>query len=642
MEYYNVNTPEYRKALKRNLITRYLLKLELLTYYETPIGDITKEIGIDAKGQININYNQLTRRSCSLNIANVEGKYLPSPNSPIWYNRKFKLWVGIMTHTGDIYWFSQGVYLIVSAHANAHTVSIEAVDKGGALDGTLKTNMADVQYIAKKGMSITDTIRDTLSLNMGGIGITNINGAMGGANIAIDPIPPLIDMRYNEQKLKTDVSVDENNYIGDLLISVANSYGADIYYDTQGHLRLDAMADLFIVEGYRYMAHQWDFVDLSQPDYVYEFNAINAVTVYTNLSAKSQALANAQKENETSVRLKNKERETVNDFNDIKQDVEDNNIDLSQTVFGNIDTNNRQILEWTDENLTRFAEAIASWGESPDDLRGTISTVFGAWDTFDDVNIAFSPILQTQSGAYLLSADVVWDYINALINQAGDGWTTEELLVLDATGLTIDNIAIKGLIASVGEEAERVSMIMHYVGEYGAYNLAYREVESIAASYGVSVEEIFIANEIQTLEDIKVKNISYTAYNINPRSPASVAAIGVRRMDSQEIDYMDTTQSDMEARAQQYAIMLLQKESIKGMNVSFNCPIVPHLDVNQTIGLSDEYQGIENGTFVVQSITLPLGAESMKITATNVNWLPTNLDVDIAVVREEEESEVSE
>ena len=112
-------------------------------------------------------------------------------------------------------------------------------------------------------------------------------------------------------------------------------------------------------------------------------------------------------------------------------------------------------------------------------------------------------------------------------------------------------------------------------------------------------------------------------------------------MDSQEIDYMDTTQSDMEARAQQYAIMLLQKESIKGMNVSFNCPIIPHLDVNQTIGLSDEYQGIKNGTFVVQSITLPLGAESMKITATNVNWLPTNLDVDIAVVREEE-SEVSE
>lgn len=454
MEYYNVNTPEYRKALKRNLITRYLLKLELLTYYETPIGDITKEIGIDAKGQININYNQLTRRSCSLNIANVEGKYLPSPNSPIWYNRKFKLLVGIMTHTGDIYWFSQGVYLIVSAHANAHTVSIEAVDKGGALDGTLKTNMADVQYIAKKGMSITDTIRDTLSLNMGGIGITNINGAMGGANIAIDPIPPLIDMRYNEQKLKTDVSVDENNYIGDLLISVANSYGADIYYDTQGHLRLDAMADLFIVEGYRYMAHQWDFVDLSQPDYVYEFNAINAVTVYTNLSAKSQALANAQKEKD---------------------------------VIGDGD---------------------------PD------------------------------------------------------------------------------------------------------------------SSYA--------------LDNIKVKNISYTAYNINPRSPASVAAIGVRRMDSQEIDYMDTTQSDMEARAQQYAIMLLQKESIKGMNVSFNCPIIPHLDVNQTIGLSDEYQGIENGTFVVQSITLPLGAESMKITATNVNWLPTNLDVDIAVVREEEESEVSE
>jgi hypothetical protein len=97
---------------------------------------------------------------------------------------------------------------------------------------------------------------------------------------------------------------------------------------------------------------------------------------------------------------------------------------------------------------------------------------------------------------------------------------------------------------------------------------------------------------------------------------------------NQKIDYIDTDQNDMQARCQQYAVMLLQKESLKGMNVSFNCPIIPHLDVNRTIGLSDEYQGIENGTFVIQSITIPLGAGVMKIAATNVNWLPVDLDIE--------------
>lgn len=632
MEYFDLNTKAYRAALRDGSIIRYLLKIELLTYYETVIGDITKDLLIDVQGQININYKQMTRRSCSLTVANVEKKYIPSPNNPIWYQRKFKLWIGIEDNHGDIYWWSQGIYYVSSATGNAHTISIEGVDKGGALDGTLKTNMAEVQYVIEAGNNISDIVKDTLMLNIGNNEEITNSVAYGAANLSVDPIPPLIDPQYNKKLTKADISLDANNYLGDLLVSIADGYGADIYYDVHGHLRLEALADIFYVDGYRRMGHQWDFIDLSakfsEANYEYRFDGINAVTVYTNLSTDIIALANAQQENKTDVRLKASEREKVNDYKEIKQEVEDNGIDLDETVFGNIDTNNRQILEWTEENLTRFATAIASWGMSPDDLKGTISTVLGAWDTFDDVDIAFSPILQTQSGAYLLSAEVVSDYINALISEAGDSWTTEELLALDEIGLTIDNIAINNLIASVGENAERVSMVMHYVGEYGTYNLAYREVEAIAVSYGVDIKEILIASDILPPDMIKVENVSYTAYNTNPQSPLQVGAIGIRRMPNQEIDYIDTDQSDMEARCQQYAVMLLQKESLKGMNVSFSCPIIPHLDVNRTIGLSDEYQNIDNGTFVIQSITIPLGSGTMKISATNVNWLPVDLDIE--------------
>ena len=65
-----------------------------------------------------------------------------------------------------------------------------------------------------------------------------------------------------------------------------------------------------------------------------------------------------------------------------------------------------------------------------------------------------------------------------------------------------------------------------------------------------------------------------------------------------------------------------------GMNVTFQSAIIPHMDVNKTIGLTDSIQGFENETFVVQSITLPLAAGLMTVTATNISWLPndTNLE----------------
>ena len=115
MEYFNVNTPQYREAIKRNLIVRYLLKIELLSIGETAIGEITRDLSLETQGQININYKQLTRRSCSLTVANVENKYIPSPDNPIWYNRKFKLWIGVLDDKGNIWWWSQGVYYVQSA-----------------------------------------------------------------------------------------------------------------------------------------------------------------------------------------------------------------------------------------------------------------------------------------------------------------------------------------------------------------------------------------------------------------------------------------------------------------------------------------------------------------------------------------------
>lgn len=408
MEYFNRYTSNYINAIKK-YHNVYKVRLELLGYFENVIGEITKDLSITAQGQININYQPITRRSCSLTLINVDKKYTPSPDNPFWYERKFKLWIGVVDGD-DIYWWAQGVYFTQSATSDGNSVSIEAIDKGGALDGTLGMNAADVQYIVPAGSNISKLIKDTLMLNTYALA----ENIVSPSKKPLDPVTPIIDIKYNKAITQSEISVDTNSCLGDLFQSLVNGYNADIYYDINGHLQVADMTDGNRVDGYRYMACQWKydakdaFYGLS--NFQYTFDGKNAVTVYTNAS--------------------------------------------------------------------------------------------------------------------------------------------------------------------------------------------------------------------------NMENVSYTAYNNNPASPLRVALCGVRAMESQEIDYVDVAEGDMLKKCRQYADYLLIKESMRGASVTFDSPIVPHLDVNRTISITDEKEGFDNELFVIQTITIPLAIGSMSISATSFNWLPNYYNIE--------------
>lgn len=188
-----------------------------------------------------------------------------------------------------------------------------------------------------------------------------------------------------------------------------------------------------------------------------------------------------------------------------KSDIDEfNKLEVSpfQTTFGNIDTNNRQILEWTNENLGLYKDALESWytdingtqtstwDQIIDDLRGTSSTVFGASSKFDGVEIAFSPMLQTEDGAVLLDKQTVDEYIYGLIDKAGEGWTKEDLFRLDTEGLEVDGQIIKGLIADVGDTAIQTGEAMHYVGADGSIAQNFKVIEDAAKEAGISVDDM--------------------------------------------------------------------------------------------------------------------------------------------------------
>lgn len=190
-----------------------------------------------------------------------------------------------------------------------------------------------------------------------------------------------------------------------------------------------------------------------------------------------------------------------------KSDIDElNKLEVSpfQTTFGNIDTNNRQILEWTNENLGLYKDALESWytdingtqtstwDQIIDNLRGTSSTVFGASSNFDGVEIAFSPMLQTENGAVLLDKQTVDEYIYGLIDKAGEGWTKEDLLSLDTEGLEVDGQKIKGLIADVGDTAIQTGEAMHYVGADGSIAQNFKVIEDAAKKANMSVGDMIL------------------------------------------------------------------------------------------------------------------------------------------------------
>lgn len=590
MEYYNVYSKEYISTLKKENV-RYLFKLELLSDDEHVIGEIVKDLE-SVNGQINVNYEQITRRSCFFSVINVDKKYLPSKNSAFWFNRKFMLWIGVFVHD-DIYWWSQGVYYAKSATSEGRNLSIEGVDKGGALDGALRMSMTSSQYVVNAKSKLVDVIKDLLAMRIGSNDIVTRGYLRMGGDRPIDVIPPRINTAYNNQIVQSELTIDNNTYISELLLQLADLWAAEAYYDASGHFRFEPY---ILNAGYVYAPTQWTFTDLSSTfesaNYTTSFDAENAVCVYTNSSEAARNVAytayntnplspvnigiGIRRAQDIEIEYYNMENNAAEinsakeDITEIKEEIELKHIDLTKTVYGNIDTNARQVLMWTEQNLERFADELESWGYEPEELLNSISTVMGASSEFDGVEIAYSPLLQTEDGAVLLDADLVDEYIWGLIDEAGEGWTTEELLALDLIGLEFDELLIKGLIADAGETAIATGEAMHYVGQYGVLALAEN-----------NLYELEHKNEEQQIKDC--------------RSAANY---------------------------------YLKKNSMLGIQLSFSCPLIPHLDVNKTIDITDQWHDIANGIFVIQSLTIPLGSNAMEISATNINWLPNDMGYD--------------
>lgn len=175
----------------------------------------------------------------------------------------------------------------------------------------------------------------------------------------------------------------------------------------------------------------------------------------------------------------------------VEQEVRQKNVDLTKTQYGNVDLNNRFPIFWDDKNLEEFGEALKSWNFDLEELKGNYSTVEGMSSDFDGIEIAFSPMLETDDGAIFLNSDTVHYYIQSIVDAAKEagGDLSSNILALDAKGMEIDGERIKGLIADIGDTAMKTGEVMHYVGTLGAMNNAYSNLKKYADAAGMSLED---------------------------------------------------------------------------------------------------------------------------------------------------------
>jgi hypothetical protein len=275
MEFYDSNMEynAYLQALKQKFRT-YLIKVEPLDHWERAICDIVKYVDESNTGQINVNYQQGCQRSCSLSLADLGKEFLPSENSVFWYNKKFKLYLGIQ-HSDTVFWWSQGVFVISGANAEGNIINIEGVDKFALFDGTTGLSMNDLDTIVLEKKNIRDLISNTIISDMG-------NGK------PIDPILPHIDVFYNNVKTSNKIVLNNGSYMGELFTQLATDYSADVYYDRNGHFTFTNLYTDNRCMGYKLLAPQWHYdfnnSDYCTPNISYDYSGCNSVMVITNSS----------------------------------------------------------------------------------------------------------------------------------------------------------------------------------------------------------------------------------------------------------------------------------------------------------------------------------------------------------------------
>ena len=228
---------------------RTATKITLLNPDETEKCDFTSQM-YDISGTVSVNYQNGSRRSCTLKINNDRNRNPINVNN-LWFGQKFKLWAGVYLNDTTPFYFPQGVFYISNPtdiyNPNERSVTIQGVDKWGYLDGTISGNLSGT-YQTNIGNNLFDATRKLLSLSK-----IDHDTYIKDKSLMIDPQEPNLSNYYigkfdgfgNELlKCPYTATVSRSSTLADVLLEYAKILSASIYYDADGRLVIEPLSSL--------------------------------------------------------------------------------------------------------------------------------------------------------------------------------------------------------------------------------------------------------------------------------------------------------------------------------------------------------------------------------------------------------------
>ena len=303
----------------------------------------------------------------------------------------------------------------------------------------------------------------------------------------------------------TDLSPEEvQKKVNELVQQLAKALGEDNWQDLK--IRLG-----------------FEFVDDNVKDYEDTINRFKSDT--SDSSSKELDSLNKQLDKQTQ-NLTDAKENLQNEYDKISDWELDDYADQIKngtlpSQFGNVDMDNRQIIDWNIDNIEKWKDALSDikyydkdgnfiesyydqLKESAENGESCIDSVFG--DMMDHIEgygditaLAFSHVVNNDDGTFeFLGQKTAEEYLYGILDvakQDGDmsidhileldkkGFENAE--VYDAQGKVIGETYIHGIISGFNENAADISSLTHFAGKDGAIQIAQSDIDE----YNKQIEE---------------------------------------------------------------------------------------------------------------------------------------------------------
>lgn len=189
--------------------------------------------GLVVSGNINISNSNMVRRTLDITFVSKDDKLEISPTSPIWINKRLKIYIGIESYSGEIHYFNQGIYIL-----NNPTTDISTNGRYIKLNGTDKMGLFSQPFITDAKFTVDTPINDA---------IKGLCDMIGETNLLIEK---------SDYKLPYDMQFNIGSDIQSALKDITNLYmDYQSYYNVDGYLVFEKIKNRLTD------ASIWDFVE---------------------------------------------------------------------------------------------------------------------------------------------------------------------------------------------------------------------------------------------------------------------------------------------------------------------------------------------------------------------------------------------